>query len=153
MTKFISSIVAIVMLTAGAGGVQAADEWGLPEVLKKFAELDNGLVLITGATAYYFALDPDSSLVLLLASAYGIISQFAPPVLAALYWKRATTLGVLAGLVAGAVTAFFFWQNPELKPFDMHEGILALLVHVPVLIGASLATAPQDSEHLKDFFE
>jgi len=111
------------------------------------------LVLVTGATAYYFALDPDSSLVLLLASAYGIISQFAPPVLAALYWKRATTLGVLAGLVAGAVTAFFFWQNPELKPFDMHEGILALLVHVPVLIGVSLATAPQDSEHLRDFFE
>jgi SSS family solute:Na+ symporter len=110
------------------------------------------LVLITGATAYYFALDPDSSLVLLLASAYGIISQFAPPVLAALYWKRATTRGVLAGLVAGAATAFFFWWNPELKPFDMHEGILALLVHIPVLISVSLATPRQDSEHLKDFF-
>jgi SSS family solute:Na+ symporter len=109
------------------------------------------LVLLTGATAYYFALDPDSSLVLLLASAYGIISQFAPSVVAALYWRRATTAGVLAGLVAGTVTAFFFWQNPELKPFDLHEGVVGLLVHVPVLVGVSLATPAQDSEHVDAF--
>lgn len=111
------------------------------------------MVVLTGAVAYYFALDPDSSLVLLLASAYGIISQFAPPVLAALYWKRATTAGVLAGLVVGATTAFFFWQNPALKPFDMHEGILGLLVHVPVLVGVSLATPAQDAEHVGKFFD
>jgi solute:Na+ symporter, SSS family len=110
------------------------------------------LVVLTGAVAYYFALDPDSSLVLLLASAYGIISQLAPPILSALYWKRATTAGVIAGLVAGTATAFFFWQNPHLKPFDMHEGILGLLVHVPVLIGVSLATRAQDEERLGAFF-
>lgn len=109
------------------------------------------LVLLTGATAYVFAQDPDSSLVLLLASAYGIICQFAPPVVAALYWKRATTPGVIAGLVAGAATAFFFWQTPELKPFDMHEGIIGLLVHVPVLIGVSLATPAQDEAHVQKF--
>lgn len=109
------------------------------------------LVLFTGATAYVFAQDPDSSLVLLLASAYGIICQFAPPVIAALYWRRATTPGVIAGLVAGTVTAFFFWQNPALKPFDMHEGIIGLLVHVPVLIGVSLATPAQDEAHVRKF--
>jgi SSS family solute:Na+ symporter len=110
------------------------------------------LVLLTGAVAYYFAQDPDSSLVLLLASAYGIISQFAPPIIAGLYWRRATTKGVVAGLVAGAATAFFFWQTPELKPFDIHEGILGLLVHIPVLISVSLATPAQDPEHLDAFF-
>lgn len=109
------------------------------------------LVLLTGAIAYYFALDADSSLVQLLASAYGIISQFAPPVVAALYWRRATTGGVVAGLVAGAATAFFFWQNPQLKPFDMHEGVIALLVHIPVLVGVSLATQPQAEEHVEGF--
>jgi len=106
------------------------------------------LVVLTGATAYVFAQDPDSSLVLLLASAYGIISQLAPPVLAALYWRRATTAGVVAGLVAGAATAFFFWQTPEMKPFEMHEGILGLLVHVPVLVVVSLLTPAQDERHL-----
>lgn len=108
-------------------------------------------VLLTGVVAYYFALDPDSSLVLLLASAYGIISQFAPPVVAALYWRRATTAGVLAGLIAGTATAFFFWQNPGWKPFDMHEGILGLIVHVPVLIAVSFATPVQDEDHVASF--
>ncbi|MGB1840015.1 MAG: sodium:solute symporter family protein [Longimicrobiales bacterium] len=129
--------------------------------VQQFVDLDEhtqrrlmqGLVLLTGATAYIFAQDPDSSLVLLLASAYGIIAQFAPPVLAALYWRRATTRGVIAGLIAGAATAFFFWQNPEYKPFDIHEGIVGLLVHIPVLIIVSLATEPQTEEHLDAFFE
>ena len=127
----------------------------------KFVDLDERrqrrlmqlIVLLTGALAYVFAQDPDSSLVLLLATAYGVICQFAPPVVAALYWRRATTTGVVSGLVAGAATAVFFWANPELKPFDMHEGIVGLLVHVPVLVGVSLATPAQSEEHLAGFME
>ncbi|UCC25528.1 MAG: sodium:solute symporter family protein [Gemmatimonadales bacterium] len=114
--------------------------------------LMRALVLLVGAAAYVAALDPDSSLVLLLATAYGIISQFAPTVVAGLYWKRATTAGALWGLVAGAVTAVFFWANPELKPFQIHEGILGLLVHVPVLVAVSLATPRQPDRHLTRFF-
>ncbi|HSG50022.1 MAG TPA: sodium:solute symporter family protein, partial [Longimicrobiales bacterium] len=127
----------------------------------KFVPLDEArqrrlmqiIVLLTGAVAYVFAQDPDSSLVLLLATAYGVICQFAPPVIAALYWRRATTPGVVAGLVAGGLTAVFFWANPELKPFDMHEGVLGLLVHVPVLLGVSLATPAQSTEHVTGFLE
>jgi SSS family solute:Na+ symporter len=126
----------------------------------KFVEMDDRaqrllmrvIVLLTGAVAYYFALDPGSSLVLLLASAYGIVSQLAPPVVAAMYWKRATTSGVVAGLVWGSGTAMFFYFNPELRPLDMHEGILGLLVHVPVLVLTSLLTQPQDEHHLGGFF-
>ncbi len=70
---------------------------------------------------------------------------------AALYWRRATTPGIIAGLVAGAATAVFFWLNPALKPLDMHEGVIGLLVHVPVLVGVSLATPAQPDEHLEGF--
>jgi SSS family solute:Na+ symporter len=110
------------------------------------------LVLVTGATAYVLSLNPDSSLVQLLATAYGIVSQFAPAVVAALYWRRATTPGVVAGLLAGWAAAGFFYLNPGLKPFEMHEGILGLLVHVPVLVAVSLATRQQAEEHLQAFF-
>lgn len=110
------------------------------------------LVVIIGAAAYALALDPGSSLVQLLASAYGIVSQLAPPVVAGLYWRRATTAGVAAGLVVGWSTAAFFFLNPALKPFGMHEGILALLVHVPVLVAVSLFTAPQGQSHLRAYF-
>ena len=114
--------------------------------------LMRAIVVLTGAVAYYFALDPASSLVELLAAAYGIISQLAPPVVAAMYWKRATTKGTIAGLVAGIATAYFFYRYPEYNHFDMHEGVLALIVHVPTLIAVSLMTARQDEDHLKGFF-
>jgi len=111
------------------------------------------LVVLTGAVAYGFALDEDSSLVQLLATAYGIVSQLAPPVVAALYWRRATTAGAAAGLVAGWATAAFFYLNPELKPLGIHEGVLGLLVNVPVLVAVSLATPRQPETLLDQFFD
>lgn len=110
------------------------------------------LVVVIGGAAYALALNPGTSLVQLLASAYGIVSQLAPPVVAGLYWRRATTAGVVRGLVAGWATAGFFFLNPALKPFGMHEGILALLVHVPVLVAVSLLTRPQAESHLREYF-
>jgi solute:Na+ symporter, SSS family len=109
------------------------------------------LVLVTGAVAYVFALDEDQSLVLLLLTSYGIIAQLAPPVVAALFWRRATTFGAAAGLVAGSAATLFFFFNPELRPWDLHEGILGLLVHLPVLVGGSLLTAAQPEDHVEAF--
>ena len=81
----------------------------------------------------------------------GIVSQLAPPIVAALYWRRATTKGVVAGLLAGWATAGFFYLEPGLKPFGIHEGVLGLLVHVPVLVAVSLATKAQDEGHIERF--
>ena len=111
------------------------------------------LVVAVGAVAYLLALWDTSSLVDLLLASYGIICQFMPAVLAAMYWRRATTAGVVAGLVAGSATAAFFFLMPEWKPLGVHEGILGLLVHVPVLVGASLAGKPQDSEHVRKYVD
>ncbi|NNF29050.1 MAG: sodium:solute symporter family protein [Gemmatimonadetes bacterium] len=109
------------------------------------------LVVLVGAVAYVFALDEDSSLVVLLLTSYGIICQFMPSIVAALYWRRATTAGVVAGLVSGSASAVFFFLNPELKPFDLHEGILGLLVHIPVLVAISYLGKPQDTDHVDAF--
>ncbi len=109
------------------------------------------LVVLVGVVAYVFALDEESSLVVLLLTAYGLIAQLAPPVVATLYWRRATTQGVLAGLLAGSATSVFFLFSPSLRPFEIHEGILGLAVHVPVLIAVSLLTSPQASDHTEGF--
>jgi len=109
------------------------------------------LVFVLGVVAYGFALDPDSSLVVLLLSAYGLIAQLAPPVWAALYWKRATTAGVLAGFASGAAVALWFFVMKG-QPYGIHEGILGLMVHVPVLVIVSLMTERQSDEELERFF-
>ena len=112
--------------------------------------LIQALVLLVGAIAYVFAVTEGVSLVVLLLTAYGIICQLAPPIVAALYWPRATTAGVIAGFTAGSGTAAFFFLSgylgSDLRPYDLHEGLLGLMVHIPVLIGVSLLTRRQSKE-------
>ncbi len=115
--------------------------------------LMRGLLVALGAIAYFFALYQGVSLVVLLLTSYGIVAQFTPPLIAALYWRRATTTGILSGLLAGsAVTLFFFFQG-QLRPFDLHEGILGLLVHVPVLVLVSLLDGEAPPETTESFLE
>jgi SSS family solute:Na+ symporter len=106
--------------------------------------LIRGFIVVAGAISYYFAVTEGVSLVVLLLTSYGIIAQLAPPVVASLFWKRATTAGALAGLLAGGGTALFFFFNPDWRLFDLHEGLLGLLVHVPVLAVVSLLTEERE---------
>lgn len=117
--------------------------------------LIQGFVLVIGAIAYSFAISESVSLVVLLLTSYGIICQLAPPIVAALYWRRATTAGVIAGFAAGSATAAFFFLTgyfgTNLRPFDLHEGLLGLMAHVPVLVIVSLLTEPQSLSHREAF--
>jgi len=113
--------------------------------------LMRGLVVGMGAIAYFFALYEGVSLVVLLLSSYGIIAQFTPPLVSALYWKRATTPGIIAGLVVGSTVTLFFFFNAHLKPWDLHEGILGLLVHIPVLLVVTFLTQDPDPEKTAAF--
>jgi len=109
------------------------------------------LVIVIGLAAYYFAVELRPNLVIILLTAYAFIDQLAPPVYAAFYWKRATTPGVLAGLAAGMITAVIFVLRPELRPFDIHEGVLGVLANICALVAVSLATQPQDERHVRGF--
>jgi SSS family solute:Na+ symporter len=101
-------------------------------------------IVAVGALAYFFAVSEGISLVVLLLTSYGIIAQLAPSVIAALFWRRATTPGVIAGLLAGACATLVFFFRPELKPLAIHEGVLGLVAHVLVLVPVSLLTPAQD---------
>ncbi|MCC5867842.1 MAG: sodium:solute symporter family protein [Gammaproteobacteria bacterium] len=111
------------------------------------------LIVLAGGVSYYFAVTEGVSLVVLLLTSYGVIAQLAPPVVAALFWKRATTAGALSGLVSGAVVTLFFFFNAELRPFEVHEGLLGLLAHLPVLVLVSLLTPAQAEAHVDEFVD
>lgn len=104
-----------------------------------------GIVLV-GLISYGFAIMEGLSLVVLLLTSYGVIAQLAPSVLAALFWRRATTAGVMAGLLAGTFVTLFFFFNPPLRPYEVHEGVLGLIAHVVVLVLVSWATPAQSAE-------
>ena len=139
-------------MSTGDALMHATASVAVEDGVRPFTKLDEAqqrlliriLVAVAGAAAYFFAVSEGISLVVLLLTSYGIIAQLAPPVVAGLFWRRATTPGVIAGLLAGGTTTllFFFW--PALKPIDLHEGLFGLITHVPVLILVSLLTPVQD---------
>lgn len=111
------------------------------------------LVVAVGLVAYAFALQSPASLVTLLLTSYGVIVQLAPVVIAALYWRRATTAGALAGLIGGTAITLLFFFNPEWRIAGLHEGLFGLAANIALLWAVSLATARQPNEHTTVFVE
>jgi solute:Na+ symporter, SSS family len=125
--------------------------WRLNDRQQRF--LMRVLVVAIGGIAYWFAIVQQQTLVFLLLTAYGLVCQLAPPVYAALYWRRATTRGVLAGLLAGIVTNVFFLVRADLRPFDIHEGLLAVVINAVVLIVVSVLDPVRDEDRAGAFVD
>ncbi len=148
-------------MSTGDALLHAAASIGIEDGVRPFVRLTDTqqrflmrlLVLLVGGLAYYLAIIQNRSLVWLLLTAYGVIDQLAPPVYAALYWKRATTPGIILGFLGGIATTLFFLSRPELKPFGIHEGVLGVIVNVAVLVAVSYATEPQPPEHIARFVD
>ncbi|UYF98880.1 sodium:solute symporter family protein [Halomonas sp. GD1P12] len=103
-----------------------------------------GVVLLS-FLAYLLALANPGSLVSLLLGAYGIIVQLLPMLIGALFWRRASKAGALAGLAVGAFITLLLEFGID-APFGWHAGFCGLLVNSIVFIAASMATA-STSQH------
>ncbi len=110
--------------------------------LRERAWIRVALVIVLAA-AYVIAVGYSESLVWLLLFAYGPITQFMPGLFAALYWRRATAAGVLAGLACGIAVNLSFAFHKEWRPWPVHEGLYGLAANVLLLVAASLATRPR----------
>ncbi|MDQ0338688.1 SSS family solute:Na+ symporter [Caldalkalibacillus uzonensis] len=110
-------------------------------------------VVVIGALAYLVAVFGGQGLIALLAGAYGSIVQFAPAVYSAMYWKRATPTGVVAGMAAGFVVNFYYQIINPVTPLDIHAGILGLIVNVAVLITVSYLTKPQSADLVNEYVD
>ena len=112
-------------------------------------------VLGFGAVAYAVAIFGGQTLVGRLVGAYGSIVQILPVAVAALYWRRATAAGVIAGFSAGVLLNFAL--SMKLIPSDwtrgIHTGLWGLLLNVTLVIAVSLATRAQPAEHVRQFTE
>ncbi len=131
-----------------AAAIAIRDGWarGLGAAVDPASErrLIRWAVVAVMAASYLVAVLYQGSLVLLLLSAYGAIVQFAPAVLAALYWKRAHGRAVLAGMIAGSAATLLLTARPELRPWPLHPGAYGLALNVGVLLlGRAKAAEPR----------
>ena len=102
-------------------------------------------VVIISMIAIVIAIDPDSSVFGLVSCAWGGFgSAFGPLILFALFWRRMTLPGAIAGMIAGGVTDLL-WYNLDGGIFDIYEIIPGFVVSAAVIVIVSLCSKlPQE---------
>ncbi len=103
------------------------------------------LLVVVVLASYVVAIQYEGALVALLLFAYGPVTQFAPAVVATLFWKRATGAGVLAGLLVGIPLNLVYARWPEWRPVDVHAGLYGLVPNLFALVLVSLFTKAPDA--------
>ena len=89
-------------------------------------------VLAVAVIAALLALNPDSSILELVAFAWaGFGGAFGPIILLSLYWRKLTAVGAFAGMVSGAVVVFV-WGNIAALSGVMYEIVPGFLVNLLV---------------------
>ena len=82
----------------------------------------------------------DDSILKLVSFAWaGFGASFGPVVLLALFWRRLTRWGALAGMTTGAVVAAV-WANLPGGIFDLYELLPGFMTNLIVTIVVSLST-------------
>ena len=108
-------------------------------------------VLVVALVGLVLALDPSSAILELVAFAWaGFGAAFGPIVLLALYWRRLTATGALAGMVVGAVTVFV-WGNIDSLSDRMYEIVPGFALNLLVAVVVSLLRPTTDPKIAAEF--
>ncbi|MDR0439318.1 MAG: sodium:solute symporter family protein [Methanocalculaceae archaeon] len=88
------------------------------------------------------AVNPPEILVFLIFLAIGLIlASFAIPLIAGMYWRRATTEGAITSMGVGLVTALCFgYYDRFMGQLPMHFSMYALIFSITAMVIASILT-------------
>lgn len=107
---------------------------------KRSVLLGRVAVMIVSVVAALMAWQADDSILKLVSFAWaGFGASFGPVVLLALFWRRLTRWGALAGMTTGAVVAAV-WANLPGGIFDLYELLPGFAANLIVTIVVSLST-------------
>lgn len=100
-------------------------------------------VVIISVIAVFIALNPSSSVFGLVSCAWGGFgAAFGPLILFALFWRRMTVQGAIAGMIVGGVTDII-WYLQSGGIFDIYEIIPGFIFSSLTIIVVSLCTKVQ----------
>ena len=111
-------------------------------------------IIIIAVLGVIFALDPNSSVFRIVSFAWaGFGGAFGALMLCALFWKRTTKEGALAGMIAGGAMVFIwkFLIKPIGGVFSIYELLPAFLVSLVVIIIVSLTSKEPDASIVSEF--
>lgn len=115
--------------------------------------LGRGSVMLVSVIAILIAQDPEATVLDLVGFAWaGFGAAFGPMILLALYWRRVTAMGALAGMVAGAAVTYIWGTVPAIKEaINLYEIVPGVLAHFVIAIVVSLLTAKPAPEIDEEF--
>ena len=104
------------------------------------------------AIALLLARDPDSSVLGLVSYAWaGFGAAFGPALILALFWKRMTRNGALAGILVGSITVVV-WKQLSGGIFDIYEIVPGFILAWIAIYAVSLAS-PEPSQEIQNEFD
>ena len=106
-------------------------------------------VFIIGGISYLLAIFGSEGLIQLLLGAYGPIAQLAPAVYSALFFKRVNATSVILGLLFGVIVTLYYQYISPLTPFDLHAGLIGLVVNITVITAVSIIFKQSPQEKVK----
>ena len=110
-------------------------------------------VLVVSIIAAFLAWNPNNSILDLVGFAWaGFGAAFGPIILLALYWRKLTNIGALAGMVSGAAVAFIWGKVPSLAS-ALYEIVPGFIVCLLVAVVVSLVTYKPNREIEAEFDE
>ena len=132
------------------------NSFGIKLSEKKSMLLARASVVVISVIAVFLALDPGSSVFRIVSFAWaGFGATFGPVMLFALFWKRTTMKGALAGMLSGGITVFV-WKFVVREVFagsvlDIYELLPAFIVSCAFIVAISLCTAKPSAEIEEQF--
>jgi sodium/proline symporter len=164
---FLCGILAAIMSTADSQllvTASAVSEDMYKGAIKKDASEKSALnvgriaVIVVAIIAFLIALNPDSSIMSLVADAWaGFGSAFGPVILLALYWKRSTLAGAISGMATGALTVIVWDYIPLVngetlyKATGLYSLVLGFALAMLVNVVVSLISKKPSKEIVKEF--
>ncbi|MEA2076169.1 MAG: sodium:solute symporter family protein [Euryarchaeota archaeon] len=99
-------------------------------------------VILAAAGTLWLALNPPEMLAWLIWMGIGVmLATFAVPLLAGLYWRRATKEGAIASMALGLIGAGVFgYYHQFVAKLPMHFSFYALILSVVAMVVVSLLT-------------
>ncbi len=157
----LSAILAAVMSTADsqllvASSAITADIYGKLSKKKPSEEkmmwIGRAGVIVIAVIAAVLARNPETSIMSVVSFAWaGFGSSFGPIILLALFWKRTTKNGALAGMVAGFAMSII-WNRFLAAPTGLYELLPGFLAGLLVCILVSLL-GKEPSKEIQDEFD